>query len=399
MGQVDQKWLVNELSPSVGQASSPSRSRLAQCRFWTTRWRAAFIAGSGALVTFVSPRLARAEPAGATFLMHWNAPAACPDGSVVTSEIARLLGRSPGQPSDRPVSLRADVSLTAAGGYAVQIVVSTAEVSGERRIESHTCEQAAQATALVASLAIDPDAVAAHAAPEAAAVVSGTVGSAPPRASAQPTADSTSSRARRPGAPTSLSDQRARQPTRVAGSPTARVAEPPLAHLELGGNVGSEIGVLPKPTLRLGAALDLSWRRLYLEVAGAYALSQFAAAPARSGQGANIQLDTLLFRSCAAVVTGAFELAPCAALEAGLFDATGVGISSPEQGRHPWLATLVGPRLAWHPSPAFVLALDLEGGVALVRPRFQIGGNDPGFVYQPAFGLGAATLGALVRVR
>jgi hypothetical protein len=405
MGQNDRKRLADEPSSSVEWASSPSRSRFAGDQFSTIRWhlRAALVACGAALVTLASSRHAGAAPAESTFSLRWNAPSACPDSSVVTAEISRLLGHAPGQSTDRPVSLQADVALTAAGTFAVHITVSAAEGSGERRIESGTCEQAAQATALVASLAIDPDAVAAHA--ESKALASD--GTSPGAAS---DATSETKNGTADGAPKSArvqSSPGAGQHVRRAGERAdasrqlpASGGQPLSTHLEVGGNVGSEVGILPKPTLRIGGSIGLSWRRVYLELAGGYALSQYAPAPERAGQGANIQLDTLLFRGCTAIVTGSLELAPCVALETGLFNATGVGISSPETGRHPWLAALAGPRLAWSPIPALVVALQLDGGVALVRPRFEIGGDNPGstLVNHPGLGVGAATLGVLVRV-
>ena len=401
MSQVDRKRLSDGPSSSVERASSPSTSRFAGDRFSAIFWRArvALMAGCAALSVLVSSRHTCAEPAESTFSLRWNAPSVCPDSSAVKAEIERLLGRPPGQSTDRPVSLQADVALTPAGTFAVHIVVAAAEGSGERRIESASCEQAAQATALVASLAIDPEAVAAHA--DSKAVTSDATldakNDAAPGGHARSAGDATPGSTR---VQSSGSSQHVRAGERAYTSQQlpASVRRPESTHFDLGGDVGSEIGVLPKPTLHIGGSVGLSWRRAYLELAGGYALSQRAAAPQRAGQGANIQLDTLLFRGCTAIFAGSFELAPCAALETGLFNATGVGISAPETGHHPWLAAVAGPRFAWSPIPALVLALELDGGVALVRPKFTIGGDNPGFVYQPALGVGAATFSVLVRV-
>jgi hypothetical protein len=44
------------------------------------------------------------------------------------------------------------------------------------------------------------------------------------------------------------------------------------------------------------------------------------------------------------------------------------------------------------------LALDLDGGLGLNRPAFQIYGNDPSFVTQPRLLVAAGVLSARLRV-
>jgi len=104
------------------------------------------------------------------FSLDWKAPASCPPPSFVVDEITRLLGHAPGLVSDRPVSVDATVQ-SAGSAFIVRILLATPEGRGARTLRDASCERLALASALVVSIAIDPEAVTAQksAAPSRAA--------------------------------------------------------------------------------------------------------------------------------------------------------------------------------------------------------------------------------------
>jgi hypothetical protein len=271
-----------------------------------------------------------------------------------------LLGRPPGGPADRRLSLHADVTRTRTGVFRVRVALATAGAVGHRIFEDVLCVRVATATALVASLTLDPEGGEARA-------------SAPPLAPAAPGPEA-----------------RPRPPEAQSGSVARR-------SFSLGAESGLDVGVFPEPALRLAAVLGLSWRSLRYEIVTGYDPEQFVPAPTRPGQGARLQLATLKLRGCVAPFDHIVEIDSCVGAEGGWFIATGEGISAPIKKAYPWAAALVGLRLLWHASGWLALGADAEGGVALLRPVFEITGSRPGFVHQPSLFLGQGIVGAEIR--
>jgi hypothetical protein len=273
--------------------------------------------------------------------------------------MTRLLGQAPELASRSPLTVRATV-VPAADGYAVRILLEAPGGHGERRLNGRSCERAALATALVASLAIDPEAVAANS----------TTPSPPPRSPEPPV------------------------PVRA---PDLAVESPSRRHLEVGAESSLSFGIFPVPALRLSVVMGLSWQRLRYEIAGGYDFAHEALAPGQGSQGARLQLLTVTLRGCFAPVESTFEVDACAAAEAGWFLATGTGISEPQSHAYPWTAVFAEARLVWHLDHGIELRLAAAGGAGLVRPTFEITGSSPAFVYEPSSILGRGSLAALVR--
>jgi hypothetical protein len=300
--------------------------------------------------------VARADPS--TFSLEWKAPSGCPGSDFVVQEIARLLGRAPGRPSDPRLSVRADVAWTDRGVFRVRVALATSEASGERTFEDAVCARVATATALVASLAIDPESGVRAAAPAAPT---------PPRADALPQI------------------------------PMARPSSAARRSFSLGGETGLDLGIFPAPAWRFAAVLGLSWRSLRYELVGGYDPEQHVPAPMRPGQGARIQLGTLALRGCLAPLDHVLEIDTCIATEGGWFVATGEGISSPITKAYPWAVAYGALRLVLHAPAPIDWKVQAEGGVALVQPIFDITGSRPGFVHQPSRFVGQVAIGAHVR--
>jgi hypothetical protein len=237
----------------------------------------------------------------------------------------------------------------------------------------------ALATALAASLAIDPGAVSAHTTPSDAT----TTPEPPPVASSFP------ARATPPAEPTSPAEtpSRSNRVRFVAGS-----------------EIGTTFGVFSDATPRLGVAIGVEADQFRHELIAGYDLPQYVPAPGQVARGARLQLDTFKFRSCFAPnfrsprgFDGPVELDACLSTEAGWFSADGIGVSSPAHGAHPWWAALAGVRLVWHLRDVLEWRLSADVGASLVRPVFEITGTYPTFVHQPSAVIGQGTFSAIVR--
>jgi hypothetical protein len=320
-------------------------------------------------IGFFSARPAVAQPQ--SFSFEWKAPSGCPSSDFVLTEMTRLLGHAPGLASDRPVSLEATVG-PVTGGYFVRIRLTTTEGSGDRTFRNASCERLALATALAASLAIDPEAVSARAA-SSSPELPPPEPPPPVAASSAPPADS----------PPRQEEQKSHSDERV--------------RFLLGPEIGAVLGTFPDAALRLAVVVGLEFRRFRYELAGGYDLPQYVPAPEDAARGARLQLNTFKFRASYAAVEGAVELDACLSTEAGWFLAEGVGISSPERNAYPWWAVFSGARLLWRLRDRLEWRLTADVGASLVRPEFQITGTYPTFVHQPSAIIGQGMFSAVVR--
>lgn len=100
--------------------------------------------------------LVKAEPVEALELT-WDAPPACPSTDEVRDEVRGLVA---GAQNPQPTSVVAKISLLESGRWKLELVVENALVSGDRTLEAESCAELADATALVAAIAIDPFAAA-----------------------------------------------------------------------------------------------------------------------------------------------------------------------------------------------------------------------------------------------
>ena len=92
-------------------------------------------------------------------MFAWSAPEECPSQQQVEAEIARLVG---GDLRLRDGNdLRADVSVSGGPPWSADLTTLHAGRVGRRRLESPSCQAAADAVALIIALSIDPDVAAA----------------------------------------------------------------------------------------------------------------------------------------------------------------------------------------------------------------------------------------------
>jgi len=321
-----------------------------------------------------------------SFSLSWQAPAECPDEARVRRAVEQLLGEGPPPPAN--VSARAVVEHTASGHWNVRLTTVRDGMTGERVVESESCQSLADATALILALTIDPSRVAARAPGAASAPASSTVASAAPSASAAapapasasalptapPTASPTPATTSVPAPPSAPPPEAA--PTRPGASGPTLVA--------LFAQVGGDLGTLPRAAYAVGGGAALTFGSFRVEGYGTYLPQQAAHPVAFPNLGTNIHLLAGGLRGCFLPLHGSVEAGGCVGLELGDLRGQGFGPSLPNQyylftpgnGGGLWVATTLSGRVSWRIARSFALDLDVGLVVPLERDTFQFDNPD-----------------------
>ena len=281
-------------------------------------------------------------------------------------------------------------------------------VEGTREVHADTCADVADALALVAALAIDP-ALPTVAAPAPSVGPASPPGSAAPSASAAPPAASASASAPVPApAPASASAPAPATAHLPAPAPTpppvpsARDAvddrPPRLPHtLSLGADLDVATGVSPQALS--GVSPRLGWRSsrggfLSPSVTASF-LRAASGTLAVSGGAASFTWTVGRLDGCfLSWPPGTLRLLGCVRAEAGLLEASGTEVPSPQSASRAWAA--VGPLLRGEWELLAPLYLSVEGAAMarITADRFFFRPNDTTVYPVPLLGLeGSGGLG------
>jgi len=285
-----------------------------------------------------------AEETGA-FSLSWQAPAGCPSRDELRAQVARLLGGTIRVPHGGDIRARAVVEH--GQNWSLAIETESSGRPGQRAIEAASCQDLADATALIIALMIDPDAVAAHAAQ-------------PKPIPAPPPPDS-----------------------RPAPSPKRRSVE-----YLVGVHAAASQGTLPSFDVGAGGGIGLAGRRWRVELRGTYGLrrDQTVAAAALPGASGQFSFAAAALAACLNFRWGGLALGPCADAELGLVSAKGVGVSESFPAQTLWSALGGGAFAAIPLGPHLSLPLHLDVLAPLQRTEFVLK-NVPGRVFKaPAVG-------------
>ncbi|HYJ10182.1 MAG TPA: hypothetical protein VEX18_14265 [Polyangiaceae bacterium] len=335
---------------------------------------------AGGIFVFLAISLAGAGFSGAQprprLRLEWTAPAGCSSAAEIEAAVARLLGTAP-PPSDSPPL---DVVATARPGpgglWQGEVEMRSGAKVGRRNIQAESCQAVADATALIAALTIDPDAVTAQQAPPSAETSS--VPPAPPTASALASA---------PPPPRLL---KATTPPAVSRQRLSVWAEPLVI---------ADVGALPKPTIGAGVAGGINWNRSTLEVGAAqFAEGTATIAGTVPAAGGDFRLRAFWLAACPALQAGHFDLGVCGQVELAAMKGTGFGVSSGYENSYLWPAVGGGVLARLHLSQAFSVPLRLGLSFPLRYPTFTLKGigENQGRVHRPALGSGRLSLGVAV---
>jgi hypothetical protein len=369
---------------------------------------------AAALLSLVLPAVAAvalptafAQPA--SFSLSWQAPASCPDEAHVRHAVEQLLGEGPPPPAH--VSARAVVEQTASGHWNVRLTTVRDGASGERVVESESCQSLADATALILALTIDPERVAARA-PGASAAASSSV-AAPTPALTSPSASAPAS------APASVSASvpPPPPPPPSAVPTTAPSAAPPVESsstrqgapgptlFALFAQVGGDVGTLPRAAFAIGGGVALTLGRFRVEGYGTYLPPQATYAATLQSLGTNVDLLAGGLRGCFFPLVGSLEAGGCAGLELGELHGHGFGPSlpnryysfTPSDAGGLWVAPTLSGRISWRIARAFALVFDVGILVPVQRDTFVIDNLGGAALHEPGPVEGRASIGPEVR--
>jgi hypothetical protein len=281
--------------------------------------------GAGLLLAILTGAgTARAQDAQ-DFVFSWQAPAGCPGSMEVRTEIARLLGGSIGNlPGGR---LQARAVVTQGQTWAVVLETESLGNVGQRSLETDSCRELANATALIIALMIDPEAVAAHSAPPPP----------PPPRSPEPASQPTS------------------RPEYTAG-------------IIVAGNQGA----LPSPDVGLGGTLGVAGQGWRVDVRASYGLrrDQKARAPLPAGGYGQFNFTSALLAGCLNLGSQRAAWGPCAVAEFGVVSAKGVGVNRSLPAQVPWWALGAGAYAAIQVTRRWAIPIHLDALLPLRRSEY-----------------------------
>jgi hypothetical protein len=279
----------------------------------------------------------------------------------------RLLEGPPIPPERRVVAV-AHVTRADTGRWRVDLSMSSAVATGKRSLDTDTCSNLAEATALILAIMVDPDrAGLAATRPSASASVSSTGASSSATAPAAPVL----SAARPPSA--SLD-----RPLRERG-----VGVSPRWVAGASGLV--DFGTLPDTAFGVAVGLAAGVGHLRSEVALNLFPSRTYTFPSTDGFGAQMNLWAPAGNVAYVTNIGRTELAMGGGAQVSYLDATGVKGAAPSlaySGSVRWPALHAGAMLTTPVVGPVFLRFDADAVAPLRRPTLRI---DPiGVVYQPS---------------
>jgi hypothetical protein len=293
-----------------------------------------------------TPALAQPASAGLPLTLDWSAPASCPSRARVLDQVITVLGRS--SASRATVSVAAVVESTPRGKWRVRLVLASAGESGRRQFEAESCEAAADATALIVALAIDPNAMA----------------TALPLESPEPAPDRARPPIVQPTPPVPIA------PAAPATSAPSAVAAPGARVVATRLSFGGELGTLSRATGGGELAVGVVARRWQLEATASDWTAATSTPAGQTREGARLGVAALGLRGGYRIPLGEFALAPLLGTEVDWISAAGFGGTARTSKTAPLLAFDVGATAAWSVTRSFALACTLEAVVPTSRPLF-----------------------------
>jgi hypothetical protein len=268
-----------------------------------------------------------------TLLLDWNAPATCPDRASLLSEIQRL--HEDVIPGDATGLVARATARELRGRWEVVVETRLGGAAGLRRLTADSCASAAQATAIVVSLALT------H----------------PPVAAPQPPLVGAPAPAQSPAVTTAAEPE---------------LALPATRHTKLALALAATVRSGPLPQFAPGAALSIGvWHRgVQVELTGFTPASQRVTA----GRG-HAQLELPVSAELGGslpVFEGPIELDVALDVVGGWAHGYTEDIVVPRSGDTAWLAIEAGGALRFSVGGGLWARIDAHIGASVLRPRFQV---------------------------
>lgn len=303
--------------------------------------------------------------------LTWQAPPGCPGRDDVLARV-QLAAE---QDADFETSVAQVSIVQTSDGFIAQLTVTTATGQTKRDLEASSCEEIADASALIIAM-LAPETTATDDPPERVVPAPSPedpvlVAPAEPIAVLPPTV------AHKPDTPSSTVPSRVG--SRAAGA--------------LAGEVLLGIRGLPAVGLGLGGAVGLLFPRVRFEFLGRF---WFSRQSTRGNEaGVDVRMWTLGLRGGPVVKLGPLELLLRVGGHVG--QARGVGVQVPisRTARRTWLSLGAHPAILWPVSRYFAFGASAEVEAVVLRPSFAF--SDAGTVFEASTVTG--TFSAVAEVR
>lgn len=301
----------------------------------------------------------------------------CPQGDRFFAEVrARTDKIRPTEGDERARTLRVEVEEGATDSRGSLVVIGAdGAASSTRYVRAKTCQDVASALALVAALAIDPEARTTptiDAAPPPAEDA-GTPPSAPPTndASAVPAVSTTT-----PTNDASIETDAGAPPRRPPPSVSPTTASATYRGWVAFGAEGSSLLEI-RPAFAIELGLDIARDSLFSPSISLRASRSFTGEAILPAGTANMTFNAIALEPCPLRVKlgGPLELLPCARLAFGFVDAEATGITAPQSATRGWGDVGAHVKVVW--KIAGPLRLSGHGGARfpLFRDRFFVDPN------------------------
>lgn len=254
--------------------------------------------------------------------LEWKAPKACPSRAEVDEKIRRAVSVAPTE----PVIVRVVVQRENARRYHVTIHLRGA-LRGDRSLDAESCEAAADATALLVALAIDP---------EQANLTATPPGDPAQNAPPEPNATTPPPTIQQPAAPIDRVENPADANANADTDASSSDSEAPSSDSDdqtnaatlklapgLGAGITTDWGTLPGPTLGLALQINVAIERVLLAVTGQWLMAR----EETIGPNAALSASWLSAALDGCYLAGTtLQLGPCLGFEAGKFAVTARGL-------------------------------------------------------------------------
>lgn len=288
--------------------------------------------------------------------MRWNAPDECPDDVELIRSVESYLGQPLSEARQQQLAISVSV-LGSAGGFSAKLRFKGANGLEERYLEHPDCRKLAQAAALLAALAIDPERVNARQlaieAPAAAVEAEPTPPALLPPAAAQG----------------QVSVERARDAPKPSATREATLTA--ATQLRLGAFAFAGGGALPSAGPGLGADLAVRRRHLELGVVGRYWLPRVQRVAGVPDASIELSLLAVGARACGLPWLGDWSLRGCAGADLADIWGSGEGVSN-QRTRHAVLPALSASLSLSYGQHRLAPFAGLEASWALARPPFGV---------------------------
>jgi hypothetical protein len=312
----------------------------------------------------------------------WSAPQGCPQASDALARVQTLLGAEVGTVLHQPLEARAVVTELGSGRFRLDLEMRQGSDLGARSIEADSCQEVAQAGALVIALTIDPELLERRGPQQKEAGAPALPDVAPGKAPSAPVSPSPP-RASPPPQVRSSAGDAALMAERTEGRRTLRFGP----GLSLLGDAGSLPGLGAGPEFDVHA----QWRWLRTELGFVWLPARRGLAAGHADVGGSIRLLTLAARGCAVRGSGVWTGGACIVFELGSMHATAFGAAVNGSGDISWISPGLGLTGGYSLFPGLSLRARIEALVPLDRSEFIL--ENVGPVHEPSQLVGRLSVG------